>query len=271
MAKIDLKYRARPPAVPSTAPETVELLGVRIHTLGRDALLRRIAGVVASQQRAIVTYANIHALNLAYSTPWFRAFLNQSDVVFCDGFGVKWGAQLVGARLPERFTPPDWIARLAETACRDDFSLFLLGARPGVADRVAGQLKQRFPALRIAGVEHGYFDKTPNSAENEAVLRAINAAKPDVLIVGFGMPIQERWLQENWLCLNARVALTAGAAFDYLAGEVRRAPAWMTDHGLEWLGRLLIEPRRLWRRYLVGNPLFLWRVLLQRQERLRLK
>jgi len=118
--------------------------------------------------------------------------------------------------------------------------------------------------LRIVGTYHGYFDKTPGSPGNEAVIQAINAVKPNILIVGFGMPLQERWLMENWDRVEASVALTGGAVFDYVSGDLRRPPCWMTSHGLEWLGRLLIEPRRLWQRYLIGNPLFLWRVLKQR-------
>ena len=125
-------------------------------------------------------------------------------------------------------------------------------------------LKQQFTDLSIAGAQHGYFDKSPDSVENEAVLQAINATRPDILLVGLGMPLQERWLMENWDRIEAKVALPVGALFDYLAGEFPRAPRWMTDHGLEWLGRLIIEPRRLWRRYLLGNPRFLWQVLKQR-------
>ena len=91
-----------------------------------------------------------------------------------------------------------------------------------------------------------------------------NAVKPNILIVGFGTPLKERWLMENWDRIEVNVALTGGAVFDYVSGELRRAPRWMTDHGLEWLARLIIEPCRLWKRYLIGNPLFLWRVLKQR-------
>jgi N-acetylglucosaminyldiphosphoundecaprenol N-acetyl-beta-D-mannosaminyltransferase len=272
MSKVDALSEAlvRQPAPYSLPTETVDLLGVRIHALRLDELLAYMGGVIAARRRAVISYANIHALNVAYRLPWFRAFLNDSDIVFCDGFGVKWGARLLGAHLPERFTHTDWLARLADLASRDGFSIFLLGARPGVAAEVARRWQQLYPALRIAGSHHGYFDKAPGSAENQAVVDAINAARPNLLIVGFGMPTQERWLLENWDRLDANVALTAGAVFDYLAGAVPRAPAWMTDHGLEWLGRLVIEPRRLWRRYLVGNPLFLWRVLQQRRGRLRL-
>lgn len=248
----------------------VRVLGVTIHTLSVEQLLSLVSQAIIRQERMMIAYANVHGLNLACERPWFRAFLNRSEVVFCDGFGVKWGARLLGQSIPQRFTPPDWLDRLASMAGRHGFRLFLLGARPGVADKAAARLQARSPGVQIVGTQHGYFDKTAGSIENEAVLQAINAAQPHILIVGFGMPIQERWLLENWRHIEAPVALPVGAAFDYIAGETQRGPGWMTDHGLEWLSRLVIEPRRLWRRYLIGNPLFLWRVLLQRMGWLRL-
>jgi N-acetylglucosaminyldiphosphoundecaprenol N-acetyl-beta-D-mannosaminyltransferase len=122
----------------------------------------------------------------------------------------------------------------------------------------------RHPGLDISGIHHGHFDHTPGSRENEAVVRRVNAARPDILIVGLGMPLQERWLMENRHTIDAGVALTGGAVFDYVSGGLRRGPRLLTDNGFEWLARLLIEPRRLWRRYLIGNPLFLLRVLGQR-------
>lgn len=242
----------------------ISLLGVHIHTVRLRDLLRVLEQSVLRRERRIIAYANTHALNLAQSLPWFRAFLNQSDLVFCDGFGVKWGARLVGHRLPQRMTPPDWLDQLAQLAAHRRFTLYLLGARPGIAERAASRLQERFPELQVVGAQHGYFDKTYGSSENEAVVAAINQAQPDLLLLGFGMPLQERWLLENWGKLNAKVALPVGAAFDYLSGALPRGPAWMTNNGLEWLARLAVEPRRLWRRYLIGNPLFLWRLLQQR-------
>jgi N-acetylglucosaminyldiphosphoundecaprenol N-acetyl-beta-D-mannosaminyltransferase len=177
---------------------------------------------------------------------------------------VKWGARLVGGDLPYRYTPPDWFPRLVEVCAAHEHTLYFLGAHPGVAERAADQLRAALPGLQVVGTQHGYFDRSAGSAENAVVVRAINAVRPDLLVIGLGQPAQERWLTENWTDLNARVALPVGAMFDYLTGEVRRAPRWMTDHGLEWLGRLLVEPGRLVQRYLVGIPLFLWRLLKQR-------
>lgn len=148
--------------------------------------------------------------------------------------------------------------------------MFFLGSKPGIAEKAAQRLQERHPNLVIAGTHHGYFDKTPGSLENEAIIQQINAARPNILIVAFGMPLQEKWLMENWERIDANIALTGGAVFDYISGELARAPRWMTDNGLEWLGRLLIEPGRLWKRYVIGNPLFLWRILLQRLGVLRL-
>ncbi len=246
----------------------IQILGVTIHTLSLPQLLAYIEQRIKQRQQTIIAYANVYAMNLAYVQPWFRAFLNQSDLVFCDGFGVKVAAKLLGHNLPQRFTPPDWLDQLVTLASAQGWSLFVLGARPGVALRAANRLRDQAPGLQIAGVHHGYFDKTPGSAENEAVVQYINAVNPDILLIGFGMPLQERWLHENWPRLTAHLALPVGAALDYVAGEVQRGPRWMTDNGFEWLARLVIEPRRLWRRYLVGNPLFLWRIVQERWRRL---
>jgi N-acetylglucosaminyldiphosphoundecaprenol N-acetyl-beta-D-mannosaminyltransferase len=256
------------PASPATTlpdvPAPVRVLGVQIHPITLAQLLALLPVARTQQRRLIIAYANVYALNLAYRLAWFRAVLNHSDVVFCDGFGAKLGAKLLGHDLPQRFTPPDWLDQLVTLASVQGWSLFLLGARPGVALRAANCLRDQAPGLHIVGVHHGYFDKTPGSSENEAVIRYINAVKPDILLIGFGMPLQERWLHDNWEHIAVQVALPVGAALDYVAGEMRRGPRWMTDNGLEWLARLLIEPRRLWRRYLWGNPLFFWRILRQR-------
>ncbi len=229
-----------------------------------EELHAKIGAEVRGERHALVLNANVHCLNLAYGDPALRNFLNEAEVVFCDGAGVMLAARLFGRRIPERITYADWIWRLAAYAAAEGFSLYFLGARPGVAEKAAEKLAERHPGLKVSGVRHGYFDRTAGSGENEAVIRQINAAAPDILLVGFGMPLQERWLMENWRRIDARVALTGGAVFDYVSGELRRGPRILTDNGFEWLARLLVEPRRLWRRYIVGNPVFLLRVLRQR-------
>jgi N-acetylglucosaminyldiphosphoundecaprenol N-acetyl-beta-D-mannosaminyltransferase len=250
-------------------PPAIDILGVPVHPLTVSQLHDYIAAVIDRGERARVLNVNAHCMNLAVEQPWLHGFLNGAEIVFCDGAGVILGARLLGHHIPERITYADWMWQLAEFAESHGYSLYFLGARPGVAQAAADRLQQHYPGLRIAGVQHGYFDQTPGHPDNQAVVERINAARPNILLMGMGMPRQERWVCENWDALNVNIALTGGAVFDYMSGELQRAPRWMTDHGLEWLGRLLIEPQRLWRRYLVGNPLFLGRILRTRLGRPR--
>lgn len=245
-------------------PSTVVIFGVPITPITVESLHAYIDDCLRYKRHVLILNVNAHALNLAYSHPWFRAIYQRADLVFCDGVGVVLAARLLNSHLPGRITYADWMWQLADFASTHSFSLFFLGSRPGIAEKAAAQLLKRYPRLNIVGVHHGFFDKTKGNLENEDVIQRINEASPDILVVGFGMPLQELWLNENWERLNVRVALTGGAVFDYVSGELPRAPQWMNDHGLEWLGRFLIEPKRLWRRYLIGNPLFIWRIFKQK-------
>ena len=208
-----------------------------------------------------VLNVNANCLNLAWSRPWLRDALNEASLVFCDGAGVALAARILGQPVPERITYADWMWQLAGFAAREGLSMYLLGAKPGVAEEAARALRRRHPALRISGTAHGYFDKSAGSAGNEAALGRIADAGPDILVAGFGMPLQELWISENRHKLGCGVVLAGGAAFDYVSGRARRGPRFLTGNGLEWLARLAIEPRRLWRRYVIGNPLFLSRVI----------
>jgi N-acetylglucosaminyldiphosphoundecaprenol N-acetyl-beta-D-mannosaminyltransferase len=242
----------------------VNILGVGVHEVSLEALVEFIAQAGEQRQGTIVANANVQAVNLAFKLDWFRDFLNGAELVFCDGFGVRWAAQfLYGVRL-HRHTPPDWFALLGQACARRDLTLYLLGAKPGVADQAARVLAAAVPGAIVVGTHHGYFDKSPSSAEQLALVAEINALHPHILVIGFGMPIQERWILENRSRLNVGVLLPVGAMFDYVTGTTSRAPRWMTENGLEWLGRLVIEPKRLWKRYILGNPLFCCRVLLQK-------
>lgn len=237
-------------------PPPVDVAGAPVHPVTLVETLDFIERTVREGGRAAVLNVNAHAVNLAAEDERFRRILWQAPLVFCDGKAVQWAG-----RLPERFTPPDWIDRLAARCAGEGWGVFLLGAAPGIGDEAARVLRQRHPGLQVHA-EHGYF--AHSGPENDRVLARINASGARVLLVGFGMPLQEYWIDENLPRLGVNVALSVGALMDYLAGRVYRAPRWVTDSGLEWLARLAVEPRRLWRRYLVGNTRFLWRVARQR-------
>jgi N-acetylglucosaminyldiphosphoundecaprenol N-acetyl-beta-D-mannosaminyltransferase len=241
--------------------EKTMLLGVGIADLPLEGLLEYTRRAVVEGRRVTVGHVNVHGMNFAYDLPWFRDFLNSCDVVTCDGFGIIYGARLCGKRLVHRYTHADWVPVLAKTCAANGISLYFLGGRPGVAEEAARRLGSATPGVSIVGTHHGYFDRDTNSQENLAVVERINLAVPGILVVGFGMPLQEQWVSENRERISANVVITGGGVLDYLSGRTRRGPRWMTDNGLEWLARMLIEPRRLWKRYLVGNTLFLFRVL----------
>lgn len=229
-------------------------LGVRIDLLSLAQLLDAVLWSVQQRRPVTVLYVNAHCMNVADADPSYRAILNRANVVYCDGTGVKLGARLLGIRIPARMTGADWIHDLAKLAAREHLSLFLLGGEPGSAEEAAARLVAEQPELRIVGTAPG-FDVGSTTVER------IRGARPDILLVGMGTPTQERWIEENREALDVPVVWAVGALFDFVSGRIPRGPAWMTDHGLEWLCRLAAEPEKLWRRYAFGNPRFLLRVL----------
>jgi N-acetylglucosaminyldiphosphoundecaprenol N-acetyl-beta-D-mannosaminyltransferase len=235
--------------------------------LGQPAeLIRRITGWVGSGRPARrVMYLNAHVLNQSRANPALREALEQADLVYCDGYGVRLAAKALDAEIPHRMTGADWIYGLAALCELGGQSVYLLGAEPGVTAEAARRLDRWYPRLRIAGTHHGYFDI--GSAHDDRVVEDINARKPDIVLVGMGTPKQELWVAHNAAHLETDVVWTVGALFDYVSGRVPRAPRWLADNGLEWIFRLAIEPQRMWRRYLLGNPVFISRVMAQARAR----
>jgi len=244
--------------------QTSQLFGLDIETAPPADLLRRILGFAERGEHRRVSYVNAHVLNQSFSDDALRSSLQSSDLVYCDGYGVRLATKAIGLPVPHRMTGADWIWGVAALCEAHGRSLYLLGSDAGAAQEAAAALKRWYPRLDLRGAHHGYFQiGTPHS---ERVVEHIAETKPDVLLVGMGTPLQERWVDHYFDRLDANVVWTVGALFDYVSGRVSRAPHWMADHGLEWIFRLAIEPRRMWRRYLLGNPMFLWRVMSARQD-----
>jgi N-acetylglucosaminyldiphosphoundecaprenol N-acetyl-beta-D-mannosaminyltransferase len=212
-----------------------------------------------------VMYVNAHVVNQSRDLPALADALARADLVYCDGYGVRLAARALGLAIPHRMTGADWIWGLAAICERAGQSLYLLGSEPPVAREAAKRLRRRHPQLEVTGAHHGYFPL--DSPHHERVIEDINERRPDIVLVGMGTPKQELWVDRYAERLDVSVTWTVGALFDYVSGRTPRAPRWLADNGLEWIFRLGIEPRRMWRRYLLGNPVFLSRVVAEARRR----
>lgn len=244
-------------AVPQRVP-TIEILRVPIASVSPEDALAEVARLQDRDEPAFIVHANAHTLNLAHDDPDFLGLLRRADLVLNDGKGVMLAARIRGRRFPRDLNGNFFAPLLLETCAANGWSVFLLGAGPRVAERAASILQERIAGLEVAGTLDGYFEN------DEQAIDAIRRCGAQVVLVGMGNPLQERWMDRCLDRTGARLAIGVGAFFDFVSGEVSRAPAWMNRYGLEWLYRLLQEPRRMWRRYVLGNPKFVWRNVKQR-------
>ena len=239
---------------------TTSILGIPVVRATHAEALRAIADLFDSGTPGIVCYVNAHSLNLAQRDPEYRSVLCGAPLVLNDGAGVSVAARIEGTSFPANLNGSDFNPAILRLAAERGWRVFLLGAGPGVAEEAARRLSARIGNLIVTGCREGYFDEH----ENEGVVTEIRASGADVLMVAMGNPRQEKWLARNLDATGARLGIGVGAFFDFTAGVVPRAPRWLNSIGMEWAFRLAQEPRRMWRRYVVGNPVFLWRVLRSR-------
>lgn len=244
-------------------PPRVIVDGLGVHALTRGTLLslldRWSSGSSATRR---MYYTNAHVFNLASADPRLRATLNDADALICEGWAGIVGSRILGRPLPEQLATMDWIDEFLAAIAARGGSIYLVGDEPGVAIRCGREMQRRHPGLTIAGARHGYWDR--DGEEDELLVDDVRRTGPDVLMVGMGTPIQERWIEDRRRNLDVPLILALGAMFRWYSGEERRAPRWMRQLHLEWLMRLLKHPVRHFRRYIVGNPWFLWRCVKQR-------
>lgn len=234
---------------------SLDILGVPVALLSRAEALDRIQELYEAPGTSSVAYANAHALNLAFEDVEYHKVLNAAALVLNDGAGVAMAARMKGVRFPENLNGSDLNPLIVERAATQGWPVYFLGARDGVAERAAAAMRSRYPGLQVAGVHHGFFPETSSGT----VAELVRTSGAGLLMVAMGNPRQELWLAEHLPATGASVGIGVGAFFDFSAGEVPRAPAWMNRAGIEWVYRLGREPRRLFRRYMVGNPTFVVR------------
>lgn len=245
----------------AVAPQTFDLLGVRIANQRMDTAVNWIVERATRRDRAEIAFVNPHCLNTACEQPDYRRAINRFDRVFADGSGVRLACGRRGLRLLDNVNGTDMFPRLLAAAERAGLSLYLLGGAAGVAADTATAARRMFPNLRIVGAHSGYFDST----QEQEVLDEINQSGADILLVAMGVPTQELWLASHRDRLDVPVRMGVGGLFDFYSGRISRAPRFLRELGFEWCWRLLQEPRRMWRRYLIGNAQFLWRVARERR------
>lgn len=244
------------------------ILGAQIDAITWHATLARIASWAKQRESRYVCLCNVHSVVTASLDPEFRDVINGADLATPDGMPVAWALARLGFSRQPRINGPDLMWRLCESSVRSETKLFFYGSSTQTLAQLESKLNTAFPRIRIVGLVSPPY-RTLSAEENNAMVNQINISGAQLVFVGLGCPKQELWMAAQRGKIHA-VMLGVGAAFDYHAGTLKRAPMWMQRTGLEWLYRFGQEPRRLWRRYLVTNLIFVMgiaRQLLTRHDR----
>jgi N-acetylglucosaminyldiphosphoundecaprenol N-acetyl-beta-D-mannosaminyltransferase len=231
------------------------VLGVPLALTDYERTLDWIEDTVNRRARGYICVAAVHTVMAFQEDPQLRSAVLQSDLTVPDGQPLVWAMNLLGHNLPSRVYGPDLMKKACERAARTGRSFFLYGGRESALEHLRDELPRRYPGLRVVGARHAPF-RDLTAEEADAIAGELNAAEPDVIWVGLGVPLQEKWMAAMRERLDAPVLVGVGAAFDFHAGLKRQAPDSLQRLGLEWAFRLYQEPRRLWRRYLRYNPRF---------------
>lgn len=243
-------------AASDKAAATLIFFGVDIVNTTMDEAVGWILSRALSRTSSQLCFVNPDCLNKAYTDPEYRRVLRQADRVLPDGVGIHLACRISGTSLVANVNGTDLFPRLCEKAAAEELSIFLLGSALGRAEATARNMQHKFKHLKIAGTHPGFFEP----AQEQALLDQINRSGADILLVGLGAPRQDLWIANNLRALNPAVKIGVGGLFDFYSDGIARAPQWMREIGMEWSWRLMKEPRRMWRRYVIGNPLFLFRV-----------
>jgi len=243
----------------------VNICGVKIDNYSFNDVVKRITdhaitGILPSY---VVTPNAQHVLSLQRDAD-FRHIYEEAFLAVPDGVSLLWSAKFLKTPLNGRVNGTDLFEELSAVAERKELKVFLLGGRPGAAEAAKRTLLSRHPNLQIVGTHCPPYGFESQPQELASINSKIKAAAPDILFVGLGAPKQEKWIYENYQELGVPVSLGIGVSFELVADMVQRAPLWMQKWGLEWLFRLIVEPKRLWKRYVMGNPQFMWLVIKQR-------
>ena len=235
--------------------KTASILGVQFHAVTKQQAVELAMSKLRARQKGYVVTPNPEIVDLCRRDPEFMGIVNHAALVLPDGIGIIYAAKILGEGLPGRVPGIEFAEELCAAMAKENMRLFLLGAKPGIAEKAGANLCAKFPGLVLAGTHDGYFKKS--GEESDAVVSAINASGAKLLFVCLGVPVQERWITDNREKLTAaRVCMCLGGSLDVYAGVAQRAPKFFVDHSLEWFYRLMKEPKRIGR--MMKLPKFLF-------------
>lgn len=240
----------------------VNVLGVKVSAINMPRALEEIDGWIQTREQHYVTITGVHGIMESQRDATIREIHNRAGMITPDGMPLVWISHRRGQKDVRRVYGPDLLLETCKASMTQGYRHFFYGGAPGVADQLAGKLQARFPNLQVVGTYCPPF-KPLTPEEDEEIVARINEANPDIIWVGLSTPKQERWMSAHLGQLTAPVMVGVGAAFDFHAGLKAQAPVWMQRNGLEWLFRLVTEPRRLWKRYLINNPSFMALIVMQ--------
>lgn len=241
------------------ANSTITIFDININN---DTMSEAVDWVVSKslgQKKVVAQFVNADCLNKAYCDKEYRSTLSKAQHIFADGSGIALAGKITQQKVVDNVNGTDLFPLLCEKSQETGMRIFLLGARPNIAKRARQNMHRQYPGAKIVGVHNGYFDED----DTDAVIEKINVSKADVLLVAMGAPTQELWIDQHHKKINAKVCIGVGGLFDFYSGRISRAPLWLRTLGCEWTWRLLQEPSRMWQRYLIGNFVFVLRVLKQ--------
>ncbi|QQG44341.1 MAG: WecB/TagA/CpsF family glycosyltransferase [Candidatus Roizmanbacteria bacterium] len=213
--------------------------------------------IISSKKKLTIFYVNAYCLLLAQKDETYKNILNKASLIYSGGYGPVFASKILGDPLFDRTPTPDFINKIFSLAEKEGWSFYFIGAKEESIRKALNKIKKEFPKLKILGYHNGYF----NLRKEKNILKNINIKKPTILLVGMGSTTQEKWIYKNLKKLDVHVFWSVGALFDVISGYLPRAPVWMQKIGLEWVYRLKQEPRRLWKRYTIGNIKFIYLVL----------
>ena len=238
--------------------DTIQIFDVSIANLRSANAISLIDEAVKAGTNTRVFFVNADCLNISVRDDEYRSILNEAEYVFGDGSGIWIASRLAGTPIVDNVNGTDMLPLLCALCSERAYSIYLLGAESGIAETMKQRLEAQYDGLSICGCRDGYFDW---EKDDDEVIETINASGADILLVAFGAPLQEKWIHFRRNAINWPVKIGVGGLFNFYSDAKPRAPMWMRKAGIEWAHRLYYDPRRLWRRYMLGNPLFLMRVL----------